>query len=938
MKKYLIILIAILALVFSIWGYMGLRSSSVSKQVDVFTALPEIPYSLIRINQVGNLSNALLYDNSYWQDVSNLANFHALNDLIVHLDSIKENELSIQSFLSNRTIYFASFIDSNETVSNLWFAQISQDEWSKIENIMLKNIPNGYFFAYENGIFLVSADKKLINRSLQQIKSETSVLAQEKEFESIYKTAGKQAVFNWIFNMHTLCRLELKDLTEQGERMMQNMRQYAKWCCFDGIIEGDKLTLNGFAQNAASTHYTTLLQQQETKRNTLVERMPYNTYFYFHLSLSDIDAYRSKLETLASKDSIDILSDGYALETPTGESPLLFFREFFGGEIAYAWSPVGPFVVVKLIEPKRASDKLKYMVEDMGYGAKCKKEGGFTIYTFPSNGFAGCVFGNYYTLNEEHIIVIDDKMVIAPTSSFARYIAGRKSNTQTLQCSPNYQDANRSLLTESNLSMYINLPYMVRNAERFVSGETLAWVKQTQSLWKNFSTFCLQAENDLSGNSFQHLFIQYNKVMDVDATALLADNKAEEMPEATETEPTESALEDNDDIQESHKEAEIEVETESEKEEQEPAKESTKRTISNQKALCSASLDYPAVCAPQLVKNHYTGENEIAIQDSHNQLYLIDGTGKILWKKSLSERLLGAITQIDLYKNNKLQMAFVTEKHLYVIDRNGQFVKGFPITLPQEATQGLSVCDYDGNKNYRFFVTCNKGQILLIKADGTSPSDWQFTGSKESLLSPVQYLKQQNKDFLVTYNEDKCYFLNRQGKERIHADNQLKKAQNGLFYADAVGSNHRFIATSPNGEMLYIYGNDVQKSSLKEYSKNHLFTLFKGNYGNYYIFLDKQGLDVYDRDMNLYMQDEQVVGGNQPTLLMHGSKMAVYDSQQSCWIIYNLVSKRKAYQIFASDTPLAYFGNFKPYASPCLVVTEGKQLKWYKINEKVAIK
>ena len=569
--------------------------------------------------------------------------------------------------------------------------------------------------------------------------------------------------------------------------------------------------------------------------------------------------------------------------------------------------------------------------------AKCKKEGGFSIYTFPTNGFAGCVFGNYYTLDEEeHIIIVDDKMVLASTASFARYIASRKSNTQTLQCSPNFQDANRTLLSKSNISMYVNIPYMVRNADRFVEGETLLWVQQTQSLWKNFSTFCLQSENDLSGNTFQHLFIQHNKVMEVDENALLANDESENSkePSANETstslpidtllpQPSEQANEDA---------------TMSTEEEQQPSTKSVKRTISAQQPLCSATLDYPAACAPQLVKNHYTGEHEIAIQDTHNQLYLINATGKILWKKSLPERIIGNITQVDLYKNSKLQMAFITAKHLMVIDRNGQMVKGFPLTLPAEATQGLSVCDYDKNKNYRFFVPTTNGQVLLYKADGTSPNDWQFKTSSGTISAPIQYLKQQSKDFLVAYDEQQCYFLNRQGKERILSGNTIKKAQNGVFYADAVGSNHRFIATSPNGEIHYIYNDEVKTSAIKAYSNKHLFTLFKGNYGNYYLFLDKQGLDVYDRDMNLYMQDAGVVGGNEPTLLMHGSKMAVFDSEQHCWIIYNLVSKRKAYQVFAGDTPLAYFGAFKPYQSPCLVVTEGKQLKWYKINEKVAIK
>ena len=349
MKKYLIILIAAIALGFSIWGYMGLRSSSVSKQVDVFTALPEIPYSLLRINNLSSLSNALLYDNSYWQDVSKLASFQEVNRFIVQLDSIKEQQTSVQSFLSNRTLYYASFAADNKPVSHLWFAQVAEAEWATIQKILLQHTPEGYFFAYENGIFLISPDKILLERSIQQIKTETTIIGQDTGFANMLNTAGKQAVFNWLFNIETLLQLSLSDFTEQGSRMLQNMRHYARWCCFDGIIEGDKLILNGFAEKQGKRHYTALMEGQEGTRNTLVEQMPYNTYFFQHLSLSDIDRFHQNLEAYALNESDEVISNGDALETPTGESPLVFFREFFGGEIAYGWSPIGPFVMIKLI-------------------------------------------------------------------------------------------------------------------------------------------------------------------------------------------------------------------------------------------------------------------------------------------------------------------------------------------------------------------------------------------------------------------------------------------------------------------------------------------------------------------------------------------------------------------------------------------------------------
>ena len=936
MKKYIIILLAAAALIFSVWGFLSIKSTTVSKEVDIFTALPQHPYNLIRLNNAASISKALLYNNSYWQDVSKLSSFQPINKLITHLDSLKESNSSVKILLENRTFYMAGFLQEDRSSEYLWFGQISADEWKQLEQIMLQQVNAGYYFGYSNGIFLTGTSKMIVSQSIDQIKTGTSIMSNDPTFQSILKTAGRQAVFNWIFNMEIIGEQLLEQFTEQGYDMFSCWKRYADWCCFDGIIEGDKLIFNGFASKKSSTHYTSLIEEQEAYINTLVDRMPYNTYFFQHLALSNIDTYLQKLDVYAGQyENEPIRADELPLETPSGESPTLFFENFFGGEIAYGCSPIGAFVLVKLIEPQQAAEKLQSMVEEMGYGATTRYIGSTKIYQFANNGFAGCVFGNDYTLPEEYLAIVGNKLIIAPTAKFADYIASRKANTQTLQCAPNFQDAHKTLLTESNLSMYINIPYMVRNADRFVTGDLLQWVNQTQSLWKNFSTFCLQTENDLSGRTFQHLFLQYNKVMEVNEEELLASTDTQQLPE--EFAPEEITGIYDDDIQASGEEASNGSESESTRnsEQEEPVESlpATSRKVSVEKPLCSATLDYPAVMAPQLVKNHYTGEHEIAIQDSHNQLYLINASGKILWKKQLSERIVGNILQIDLLKNNKLQMVFVTAHSLMVIDRNGNMVNGFPKSLSKEAINGLTVCDYEKNRDYRFFIPNSDGTISLLKADGTSPQDWQFAGSK-GIQNQVQYFNQKNKDFLVTFDSEQCYFLNRKGQERILSNNSIKKAPNGDFYEDVLGSKNRFICTSPQGDIQYIYNNEVKQTSVKNYSDNHLFTLFIGNYGNYYIFFDQQGLDVYDRDLNIYMRDTDIKGGKNPALLMHKSIMAAYEKEQQCWIIYNLVGQRSGYQIFASDTPLAYFGNFKPYASPCLILTEGKELKWYKVREK----
>src|SRR5207248_1050109 len=63
--------------------------------------------------------------------------------------------------------------------------------------------------------------------------------------------------------------------------------------------------------------------------------------------------------------------------------------------------------------------------------------------------------------------------------------------------------------------------------------------------------------------------------------------------------------------------------------------------------LWAAKLDTSVSMEPFLVINHQTKANEIMVQDDSKNLYLIDNSGEILWKKKLTERIKGKIYQVD---------------------------------------------------------------------------------------------------------------------------------------------------------------------------------------------------------------------------------------------------------------------------------------------------
>ena len=923
MKKIIIIIsIAIVAIGATILGITSLKSNTISKETDIYSSFPKVPVSIIQINNIDELTQALLYNNNYWQDISLLDKFKTLNSVFAIVDSLKETNPDIASVLKSRKLILSSYQSGN----HLWSAQVSNNEQLAITSLLSKNIPDKLYFAYSGDILLISSDKSLVEKSIIQLSSGVSLMDSETGFKNIKNSAGDGALVNWFVNIKAFQNTLNESLKEEFD--LEDISHYARWCGFDLEVLEDKLVVNGFAETSEEENFLNIFAGQEYTLNTLTSRMPYNTYFFKHYALSDIDEYTLQLDSFYSKHEIDYNRYGnlVSLETNTGENPSLFFKQFFDGEIAYGRTPMNDFVLVKLFSENEAAEKLNYMVNDKDSEAKLIKKNGLDIYHFNQNGFAASVFGKQFLLKDEYMTIVGNKLIIAPSINFLTYIASRNANTQTLQCAPNFRDANRTLLSIANLSFYVNIPYVIRNAKEFFSADFTSAIKKNENLWKNFSTFCLQAENSPNGNTYQHFFLQYDRVY-----------KSEELVKSEELEVRSEEL--VADVQNSVGMHGSSVREEGSQEststnsvtetETETITEPKQNTTPNSTLLTpnwSIALDAPAIINPQIVKNHYNGEDEIFIQDENNQIYLISNSGKILWKKPIDGTIIGGVHQVDMLKNNKLQMAFVTENKLYIVDRNGNNLKGYPKTLSKKAIVGLSVFDYDKNKNYRFMIPTADADILLLNMQGEMPSDWKYSGTN-NITTPLQYFNIKGKDYIVTADGEKAIILNRRGENRVTPKGSTKGIENE-FFTDILGSQDRLIAAGENGKILFIYtNNQVQESEIKKFNKNFDFTVYKGRMGNYYMFYDNNGFEAYDKDMKIYLRDNSISGSTNPVMLSSGSKLATYDTKSKHWVLHNLVNYRKAFARVKADSNIGYFGKIKPYKEDCLVVINGKEIQ-----------
>jgi len=192
--------------------------------------------------------------------------------------------------------------------------------------------------------------------------------------------------------------------------------------------------------------------------------------------------------------------------------------------------------------------------------------------------------------------------------------------------------------------------------------------------------------------------------------------------------------------------------------------------------LWQFSMDTFSDFKAQIVVNANNQRKEVFTQDNSNKIYLISQSGDIIFKKKIKEKIMGDVFQIDFYKSKKLQYAFNTKNYIYLIDRKGRIVDGFPLKLPAAASNSLLVVNYDNAKKYRYFIACKNGSIYGYEANGKPLKAWSPLGSYGYVHTKIKHSIFNGKDYLYFNNsEGSFYAFNRKGEQRFDAVNLSSK-------------------------------------------------------------------------------------------------------------------------------------------------------------------
>ena len=133
------------------------------------------------------------------------------------------------------------------------------------------------------------------------------------------------------------------------------------------------------------------------------------------------------------------------------------------------------------------------------------------------------------------------------------------------------------------------------------------------------------------------------------------------------------------------------------------------------------------------VKNYATGKTNQLYQNSHGAICLNDENGKGVWGIPFKGSLCGRVQNVDYFANGKIQFLFASGSKLYLLDRLGHWVNGFPVELGKQVLLGPDVYDFTGAGGYTVMVLHKDNTLERYNLHGKKPEGWKGISAPETV-------------------------------------------------------------------------------------------------------------------------------------------------------------------------------------------------------------
>ncbi|KIO46757.1 hypothetical protein [Sanguibacteroides justesenii] len=685
---------------------------------------------------------------------------------------------------------------------------LKERSYDKFKIYSLRDKETEVYFAVVGGMVLLSDSELYLEDALKQIGEDKK---NDPESIPVYKNItryfSETAGMNIFLNTSCFSDVWPLYMSRNVVSPRLDLTKWFKWGALDGEIQSDGIGFNGFMYyGGMKATFLNVFKGQQPMASRIEGVIPSGVNAVTVLNLSDTRAYLTALETFRHKAGIIEHARKRKSE----------FTRLFGEEVEASWR--------ELLQGEFAKGVFSYDPEN-------KEEEGFVMVYLKSGSLGRALLknmlGNYavkVNINEaslERTTALDQEKKVAyykmPVTDFAGVLWGYIWDgvpSRFAMIQDNY------LILASSESV---IRRFAENYMRRLNVQDMDWYKKTRVKMSAKYNWMYLAETgsmypfyrDMANDGLKDFLTQNKERLDVFSSFGLQWISEDEMLYQS-------------------------VFLNTEKVEQPPAQ-----------VVWQTKLDAKLTMKPVVVVNHNNGERELFVQDDSRTVYLINDMGRILWKLPIDGKINSEVYQVDFYKNGKLQYLFSTSEKLYLIDRNGNYLPRYPLAFKSSCPSGITVYDYDNDRNYRVFAPCADRKIYLYELSGDLVEGWSQPQSDNDPVSKVYYFRVADKDYIVFADRYRIYILDRRGRERVKVQTLYDLLQGTVIYLTGKEQNESLVFGSAGGELQFVDFNGASRSLKPDkITAGYLFNVADtdGDGNDDFIFSNGEHVYVYDRN------------------------------------------------------------------------------------------
>ena len=796
-------------------------------------AIPIDAAIVFESKQSKNTWKKLSQTNIMWEALLDTETISELNKQGTFIDSLLQTVPEISQLLDGHSIYISAHATTNNhfdllyafSLPNITYKSSIEDFFEnkiilkklrtkkiKFEDETIGNLSSSakshFYFSVTNGILIMSSNQKLVEVSIHQLKTQVSLI-NKNYFNKTISTAGKNVDATIYINYKKFPNFASPALYSSFEKTLAPLSDFADCSSWDISIKPNALILSGFTSASdLSTSFLNLFSKQKPQETEVTSILPSNTAMFLFLGMSNIKSFHQDYKKYLSLHKrlqkyntfCKKINDKYHLDIE-----VLMLR-WMDNEMTFVITEPettdysgNSFAVIRSNNIEDALQILNHL-SDVTKNKESKND---------STSYMGHAI-NHLDIPELLPQLFGRQFDIIKRTfytSIANYIVF--SNTSdALKSFIDKFETNKTLANDTNYKAF----------SENISAESNVFlyngIAKSKKLYSAFIKEEFVKELELKEKllkKFEAVAIQFSSTNKLFYSNIYLKYNPEQKKETS--------------------------------------------------TLWETKLEGSISQKPYLLYNHITKANDVFVQDDSNKIYLISNTGKIIWTKQLPEKIMSDVIQVDALKNEKLQILFNTRSFIYMFDRNGNDMKGFPIKLKAPATNSITVTDYGKTSDYRIFIATENKRIVCYKINGEQLTTFKFDKTSEQIFMPLQYFKANNKDHLCAIDiKGNIYILDRQGQIRIKLKEQMEHGIRNFYIETGKDySKSYLIAADTLGNIIKLSLTD-QKESIKiqDFETSPYFDLkdINNDKSKEYIFISRSELKVFSQDKTLLFKYE----------------------------------------------------------------------------------